>query len=54
MSQFGSPWVGIAYLVLFGLGVLATMMNFGGLLGGLVTWLRRWGDGVISAVGPGL
>jgi len=50
VSQFGSPWIGIAYLGLFGLGVLAAMVIFGGLLGGLMTWLRRWGGGLITAL----
>ncbi|CAN5891161.1 MAG: hypothetical protein USCGTAYLOR_02717 [Chromatiales bacterium USCg_Taylor] len=54
VSQFGSPWIGIAYLVLVGLGVLAAMMIFGGLPGGLMTWLRRWGDGVITALRSGV
>ena len=45
---------GSAYLVLVGLGVLAAMMIFGGLPGGLMTWLRRWGDGVITALRSGV
>ncbi len=54
VSQFESPWIGIAYLVLFGLGVLAAMMVFGGLLGGVMTWLRRWGGGLIAVLRSGV
>ncbi|MGH8508163.1 MAG: sulfite exporter TauE/SafE family protein [Gammaproteobacteria bacterium] len=54
VSQMGSPWIGIAYLVLFGLGVLAAMIIFGGLLGGVMTWLRRWGSGLITALRSGV
>ncbi len=44
MAQLGSAWAGMAYLALFGLGVLTTMLVFGGLLGGLWRGLARWGD----------
>lgn len=36
------------------IAVLVAMMIFGGLLGGLMTWLRRWGDGVITALRSGV
>lgn len=59
----GSPWLGMAYLGLFGFGVLLAMFLFGGLLGSTFAWIDRWGtralritrSGVaISAVGFGL
>lgn len=58
-----SPWLGMGYLALFGLGVLLAMFIFGGLLGSTFAWLDRWSTqalrltrtGVaISAVGFGL
>ena len=58
-----SPWLGMAYLALFGFGVLLAMFLFGGLLGCTFTWIDRWGTralritrtGVaISAIGFGL
>ncbi len=36
-----SPWLGLAYLILFCLGVLISMLSFGGFLGVLVDWLRK-------------
>lgn len=58
-----SPWLGMAYLALFGLGVLLAMILFGGLLGKTFAWINRWGNNVmritrsgvaISAIGFGL
>jgi ABC-type nickel/cobalt efflux system permease component RcnA len=43
LSKMGSPWYGFMYLVLFGFGVFVSMLIFGGVLGGLFTWLNRWG-----------
>ncbi|MGH8545076.1 MAG: hypothetical protein ACREX3_15900 [Gammaproteobacteria bacterium] len=37
-----------------GLGVLVGHDDLGGLLGGLMIWLRRWGDGVITALRSGV
>lgn len=36
------------------IAVLAAMMIFGGLMGGVMTWLRRWGDGLITALRSGV
>ena len=58
-----SPWLGMAYLALFGLGVLLAMMLFGGLLGKTFSWINCWGNNAlrisrsgvaISAIGFGL
>ena len=58
-----SPWLGMAYLALFSLGVLLAMIFFGGLLGGTFAWINRWGTPAlrltrtvvaISAIGFGL
>ena len=32
------------YLLLFGCGVLLSMLVFGGLLGSTFNWLARWGN----------
>lgn len=50
LSRIGSPWIGIAYLLLFGLGTLVAMLIFGGLLGQFVLWLQRWGDGLVKGL----
>jgi nickel/cobalt exporter len=42
-----SPWLGMAYLALFSLGVLLAMFLFGGLLGSSFDWLSRRGDNVL-------
>lgn len=45
LSAMGhSPWQGLAYLLLFGSGVIVSMLMFGGLLGGAFHWLARWGQ----------
>jgi len=49
MTQLGTPWYGMAYLLVFGLGVLAAMMVFGGMLGGAFTWLSGRGARVLRA-----
>lgn len=44
-----SPWMGMAYLLLFGIGVLLTMLLFGGLLGWLLQRLAdRAGEVVVT------
>jgi ABC-type nickel/cobalt efflux system permease component RcnA len=43
-----SPWLGMAYLLLFSCGVLVSMLIFGGLLGSTVNWLSRWGDRTVQ------
>jgi sulfite exporter TauE/SafE len=50
LAKLGSPWIGLAYLLLFGLGVLASMLVFGGLLGGVFSWLSHWGDLIVRRV----
>lgn len=50
LAQLGSVWYGFAYLLLFGIGVLCSMLVFGGLVGGLFTWLNRWGDSVVRGL----
>lgn len=44
------PWFGIAYLLLFGLGVLLSMLAFGGLLGSLFRGLTRRSERLLRAV----
>lgn len=50
LAKLGSPWLGLAYLVLFGLGVIAAMLIFGGVLGGVYAWLARFGDRLVRAL----
>ena len=47
LSQMASPWLGILYLIVFGLGVFVAMLLFGGVLGSLYNWLSRWGDRMV-------
>ena len=42
-----SPWFGVAYLVLFSLGVLMAMVLFGSLIGVAFDRLNRWGGRVL-------
>ena len=44
LTQYASPWEGLAYLTLFALGVLLAMLLFGGVLSGAIRWLKRFGD----------
>jgi sulfite exporter TauE/SafE len=41
LSQWHSPWWGMAYLFLFCLGVLSSMLLFGGILNGLFVKLEN-------------
>ena len=50
LSQMNSPWLGISYLLLFGLGVFLSMLLFGGLLGQVFRWLQRWGNQFIHGL----
>jgi ABC-type nickel/cobalt efflux system permease component RcnA len=55
LSSMGhSPWLGMAYLALFGLGVLLAMFLFGGLLGSTFGWLSRWGNSALRATRAGV
>ena len=57
IAKLGSVWIGIAYLLLFSLGVLLTMLLFGCLLGQIMAHLTRFGPvfiaGIRSAVALG-
>jgi len=48
LTRMASPWIGFFYLLLFGFGVFAAMLLFGGALGGLFALLQRWGDRFIA------
>jgi nickel/cobalt exporter len=50
LAKMHSPWVGMAYLLFFGAGVILAMLIFGGLLGGIYTWLSRWGNQVVRTL----
>lgn len=50
MSQLGSPMLALAYVALFGFGVIVTMVVFGGLMGRCYQWLERFGAGVLQKV----
>lgn len=43
LAKLGSALYGMLYLLVFSLGVLLTMLMFGGLLGSVYQWLERWG-----------
>jgi hypothetical protein len=48
LTQIASSWLGIAYLGIFAIGVLLSMLLFGGLLSGAVCWLQGFGNNVIT------
>ncbi|WP_455210385.1 HoxN/HupN/NixA family nickel/cobalt transporter [Kaarinaea lacus] len=50
LTQIASPWLGIAYLAIFAIGVLLSMMLFGGVLSSTIKWLQRFGDKVIAVI----
>ena len=50
LSQMTSPWTGMGYLLLFGLGVFFAMLIFGGVLGRLFGWTRSWGDRFVNTL----
>lgn len=50
MSKAGAPVLGLLYLAIFSLGVIISMMAFGGLLGSLYGWLSRWGNHVVRVL----
>jgi len=49
-----SPWLGMAYLLLFGLGVLLAMFIFGGMLGSVFNWMMRWGNRTVRIMRGGV
>ena len=48
LSKISSPWLGIGYLLIFGLSVFLAMLVFGGLLGRIFTWMQQKGDKFIK------
>lgn len=50
LSQMSSPWVGLAYLLLFGVGVFFAMLLFGGALGQLFGLAHKWGQKFINGL----
>jgi ABC-type nickel/cobalt efflux system permease component RcnA len=48
LSQMHSPWLGLTYLFIFAIGVLLSMLLFGGVFSAAVKWLNRFGDNVIK------
>lgn len=50
ISQAVSPWVGIAYVVVFGMGVFIAMLLFGGVLGRLFALGAKKGTRLINLV----
>lgn len=50
LSQMASPWIGLAYLLLFGAGVFFAMLLFGGALGQLFGLARNWGQQFINGL----
>ena len=50
LSQMASPWVGMSYLFLFGLGVFIAMVIFGGVIGQVFSWMRQWGNSFINSL----
>ncbi len=47
--QTGQHWLGMAYLLLFCIGVVVSMLVFGLFFGQLQVWLTRFGQGVYKA-----
>lgn len=54
LSQLSSPWLGISYLLLFGLGVFLAMLVFGGVIGQVFGWMKRWGNQAITSLRAGV
>lgn len=50
ITQLHSVWLGLLYILLFGLGVLLAMLIFGGLLGGAFNYVMRWGKHVVNGL----
>ncbi|WP_455197921.1 HoxN/HupN/NixA family nickel/cobalt transporter [Kaarinaea lacus] len=50
----GSPWLGMGYLLLFGVGVIVSMLTFSGLLGVTFRWLSRWGNRTVVFIRSGV
>jgi len=54
LTQMKSPWLGMSYLLLFGLGVFMAMLIFGGVIGHLFGWLKSWGNRFINLLRLGV
>ncbi|WP_455200704.1 HoxN/HupN/NixA family nickel/cobalt transporter [Kaarinaea lacus] len=50
LASLGSPAYGIAYLFVFSLGVLLTMILFGGFIGSIYQWLTKLGTGFVKTL----
>ena len=50
ITQYASPIYAMLYLLLFGLGVLAAMLVFGGFLSGIYQWLANYGKSLIQGI----
>ncbi len=50
VATMDSPWTGMAYLLLFSLGVLISMFVFGGVLGALFQGASRWGGRLMGGL----
>lgn len=50
LAQMSSPWVGIGYLLLFGVGVFTSMLVFGGVIGQVFSWMKKWGNRFIVSL----
>jgi ABC-type nickel/cobalt efflux system permease component RcnA len=48
ITQIASPWWGIAYLALFAIGVLLSMLLFGGLLSTAIRGAQQFSNKVIT------
>lgn len=48
LSQMKSPWTGMFYLILFGMGVFIAMLIFGGVIGQVFGWLKSWGNSLVN------
>jgi sulfite exporter TauE/SafE len=50
ISQLHDPLRGLAYLLVFGLGTLVSMLFFGGVLGTSMRWLQRYGQRTMQGI----
>ena len=50
LSQLTTPWIGMSYLFLFGFGVFIAMVIFGGVIGQVFGWMKRWGNRFVNSL----
>ena len=50
LSKLSSPWLGVGYLLLFGVGVFLSMLIFGGVLGQIFMRMKQWGNKFVIAL----